>query len=220
MNPMYMKIDGDKYRRVFVVGDLHGCYKKLTEQLKKVSFDPKKDLIISVGDLIDRGEDSLKCLSLLNTNWFKSVLGNHEKMMVDSLDCVMDTYHWINNGGSWFFRLDWEEQNQARCLVEFIRKLPLVIEVTKNNKKFVIAHADYPSNVYEYGKDINKEDVIWNRDRFDYVVSEGEETRIKGADMFFFGHSPVDKVLTKGNVTYLDTGAVFGWALSMIELGK
>lgn len=46
----YEKIDGSKYRNIWVVGDLHGCYTNLMNKLDTIGFDNKKDLLISVGD--------------------------------------------------------------------------------------------------------------------------------------------------------------------------
>lgn len=56
--------------RDFVVGDLHGCFKEFVEKLKEINFDYSTDRMFSVGDLIDRGEDSIKCLRLIKTPWF------------------------------------------------------------------------------------------------------------------------------------------------------
>jgi serine/threonine protein phosphatase 1 len=42
-------------------------------ELRERHFDPYKDLLICVGDLIDRGPDSLQCLQLLKRPWFKTV---------------------------------------------------------------------------------------------------------------------------------------------------
>ncbi len=56
---IYHRIDGTKYRNVWVVGDLHGCYTRLMSELHRVDFDPAQDLLISVGDLIDRGTENV-----------------------------------------------------------------------------------------------------------------------------------------------------------------
>ncbi len=59
------QFDASSRQRLFVVGDLHGCYDELMYELKTVDFNFSKDLVISVGDLVDRGKDSLKCLELV-----------------------------------------------------------------------------------------------------------------------------------------------------------
>ncbi|MCS1270882.1 DUF551 domain-containing protein [Escherichia coli] len=62
---LYSRIDGSGYRNIWVVGDLHGCYTRLMSELHRVDFDPAQDLLISVGDLIDRGTENVECLERL-----------------------------------------------------------------------------------------------------------------------------------------------------------
>lgn len=57
---MYQKIEGEHWRHVWVVSDIHGCYQWLIDELKRRHFNPDTDLLISVGDIIDRGPDSVK----------------------------------------------------------------------------------------------------------------------------------------------------------------
>jgi hypothetical protein len=69
--------------RDFVVGDLHGCRALLDRLLREVNFRPESDRLFSVGDLIDRGPESMSCLDLLDEPWCHGVLGNHEVMLID-----------------------------------------------------------------------------------------------------------------------------------------
>ncbi|TRC46997.1 serine/threonine-protein phosphatase, partial [Mannheimia haemolytica] len=54
-------------------------------ELEKVKFNRETDLLISVGDLIDRGRQNLKCLQLLREKWFFNVQGNHDQMAIEAL---------------------------------------------------------------------------------------------------------------------------------------
>lgn len=63
---LYQRIHGDLWRNIWVVGDLHGCYTLLMQHLNRVAFQPMQDLLISVGDLIDRGSEDVECLMMLN----------------------------------------------------------------------------------------------------------------------------------------------------------
>ena len=54
----YLEIDGDV--NVFVVGDIHACYTLLKEKLKEVGFNVNSDLLIAVGDLVERGNENEK----------------------------------------------------------------------------------------------------------------------------------------------------------------
>ena len=49
-----------EYKRILAVGDIHGMYDKLIALMKKVKFDPEDDLLIFLGDYIDRGRSRWK----------------------------------------------------------------------------------------------------------------------------------------------------------------
>ena len=64
----------------YVVGDIQGCFGPFQCLLDQVRFNPNKDRLWSVGDLVNRGPDNLKTL-----RWFYAhrdnvtmVLGNHD----------------------------------------------------------------------------------------------------------------------------------------------
>ena len=217
MSDIYQKISGGDYRRIFVVGDIHGCLNKLNEKLLSVDFDKSKDLLISVGDLIDRGEQNVECLELITQPWFRAVRGNHEQMAIDALNGSGDVNNWLANGGRWFFLLDYDQEVLARALIAIAEKLPLIIEVDTDSGKYVIAHADYPSNSYHFGKQVSEQHVIWNRERVSYAM-DGEGDEITGAKQFIFGHTPMSKASQFKNQLYIDTGAVFGRDLTMIKI--
>ena len=44
-----------QYRRILAVGDIHGMYKKLIALMDMVRFNPAEDLLVFLGDYIDRG---------------------------------------------------------------------------------------------------------------------------------------------------------------------
>ena len=176
-----------------------------------------QDLLVSVGDLIDRGQESFECLDLINQPWFRAVRGNHEQMMLDAITGTGSFGHWMSNGGGWWHSLDYEQDMRLKSLLPKVAELPLIIEVEKGGKKFVICHADYPHDEYEYGKPVDSQQAIWSRERISLSI-DGFSSSISGADLFIFGHTPALQPMRNKNQLYIDTGAVFNGNLTLYEL--
>lgn len=213
---VYQKIDGTQWRHIWVVGDIHGCFTLLIAKLRACRFDPWQDLLVSVGDLIDRGPDSLRCLQLLHKRWVVAVRGNHEQMAMDSLSAPQASL-WMMNGGDWFVSLAVEKQLQAVLALEKCQRLPWILEVHCLDQTHVIAHADYPADAYLWNKPVNLEDVLWRRGRLSEHLA-GEGSTLTGADHFWFGHTPLRQRFDSFNLHYIDTGAVFGGELTLVQL--
>jgi bis(5'-nucleosyl)-tetraphosphatase (symmetrical) len=100
---------------VYAVGDLQGCLEPLQCLLEHVHFDPARDRLWLVGDLVNRGPQSLETLRFLYSirHSLTCVLGNHDlhllaaarnverlkkgdtlREIIDAPDCA-DLLHWI-----------------------------------------------------------------------------------------------------------------------------
>ena len=88
--------------KLYAVGDIHGCYNLLMSRLKEIGFDFENDLLIAVGDLVDRGTQNIECIELLSKPWFTSVRGNHEDLCIWGRCDVPSKRCHISNGGEWF----------------------------------------------------------------------------------------------------------------------
>lgn len=91
--------------RTIIIGDIHGCYRELTELLEKVEFKKETDRLISLGDLMDRGGQSYEVFDLFR--YLKAemgerciiIKGNHEEMMLEATQSPIDRELWKRNGG-------------------------------------------------------------------------------------------------------------------------
>lgn len=201
--------------RDFFVGDIHGRLDALLLCMGEVSFNPQKDRIISVGDLIDRGLNSYELLKLTREPWFFSVRGNHEAMLLDTND-HFSLVHWLSNGGGWFMELDGESILDSYALAN---SLPVAMTVdTPDGAHIGICHAEWPeedwSNVEEQlhnPKTVST--MLWGRS----IVSDKVHKWDKSAILTVHGHTPVEEVQKFGSAIYIDTGCVHGGKLTLIE---
>jgi bis(5'-nucleosyl)-tetraphosphatase (symmetrical) len=64
----------------YAIGDIQGCYKQFMEILDLIDFNPSHDVLYLVGDLVNRGPQSLEVLKWVykNQDSVINVLGNHD----------------------------------------------------------------------------------------------------------------------------------------------
>ena len=70
--------DGD-YDRTFVISDVHGCLEELQQLLERIGYKHGSDRLIFVGDLVDRGPNSLGVFRFVFGLGAEVVMGNHEE---------------------------------------------------------------------------------------------------------------------------------------------
>ena len=65
---------------VFAIGDVQGCYSEFRQLLDLIGFDSGKDRLWLVGDIVNRGPDSLSTLRFIKElgDAALMVLGNHD----------------------------------------------------------------------------------------------------------------------------------------------
>jgi bis(5'-nucleosyl)-tetraphosphatase (symmetrical) len=65
-------------KRTIIIGDIHGCLDEFEILLKKLSYKQSEDRLILLGDLLDRGPDSVGVVQKARELELESVMGNHE----------------------------------------------------------------------------------------------------------------------------------------------
>jgi serine/threonine protein phosphatase 1 len=88
--------------RILAIGDIHGCSQALASLLDMVRPQPD-DLLITLGDYVDRGPDSYsvieQLLALHDTGRLIALRGNHEQMMLDARLSPDSFDIWLACGG-------------------------------------------------------------------------------------------------------------------------
>lgn len=229
--------------RTIIIGDIHGCILELLELIDKIDLQ-KTDKIYFLGDLIDRGPDSVavvkKCYELSLNYDVKLILGNHEEKFLRYLQ------HLENKTGM---------ENQMSGISEFptlIEGLSIdEINFLKNayysfvlkDERITMLHGGistsikfpFPEN-YKYGMHspkqfkglelITKVRYLTPEGKFVSLNEESEEDKY-WADVYdgtfghiYFGHHPFmqDYPGRFTHATGLDTGCVFGGWLSAVVI--
>jgi len=226
-NPVLARFSLNEQGRDFVVGDIHGMFRDLQALLDQVEFDPERDRLFSVGDLVDRGPGSVEALDWLARPWFHACRGNHEQFAIDSTEEGALEF-WVKyNGGEWWTELTPEEQQTFR---DAFLSMPLVMEVETHTGIIGIVHADVPPlltwdrfvELLENGHSEVMLYALFSRDR---VHGMRGRRRVDGrAERIYCGHTPVREPVRIDNIYYIDTGACYTYdgyedaRLTMVEI--
>lgn len=202
--------------RDFVVGDLHGCVDALRYLLRVITFDPARDRLFSVGDLVDRGENSELALALLDKPWFFAVLGNHEDTLCAVADGRLRRQWWYGIGGIWAAQLSDE---RLQHYAEILRGLPLARVVGSGKERFNILHAEFFGSDAELDagnfSDDTRQRLLWGRD---LALGNGDPQRQRGLSLTYCGHTPMRDIKQVGSQVFIDTGAFGpGGKLTIVE---
>lgn len=217
----------------FVVGDVHGCFHTLVKLINQLPME-SGDKLIFVGDYIDRGPHSKQVVDfvkeLTESGQAIALMGNHEKMCVDSYNgSGYSTQTWVCNGGeatieSYDERTDEEKKRPSKVLdeeayhawrsnlprvskehVEWMANLPLSYEIDD----FFICHAGIDPEV-PLDRQF-EDDLLWIRGEF-INYNKCLQKRV------VFGHTPFKKPQILSNKIGIDTGCVFGHSLTAVCL--
>lgn len=217
----HLTLTTNKQGKDYVCGDIHGCYDALMTKLNEVNFNQSCDRLFALGDVIDRGPDSLKCLRLLKEDWFHCVLGNHEQMMMDVILTQKPSGFWYKWGGLWHDKL--VALDDIKEVVDlcgaFVSKLPHSITLDDGHgRKVGLVHAEPVDDwACAQADHIDYQSMIWSRDRILYDIRRP----IPNIDYVLVGHHPDSHIRMRGNVFYLDTGSGYAKGhITLVELSK
>jgi serine/threonine protein phosphatase 1 len=202
-------------KKIFAIGDIHGCADKLYALMERIPIDFENDTLIFIGDYIDRGPKSFEVVSYLVDLKRRHpdivfLKGNHEDMLQKYLEGT-DRLTYLYNGGQ--HTLD-SYLNQTKKTefspipsdhLEFYKSLVLYYQT----EDYIFVHAGLRENVPLEKQD--PEEILWIREDFIY-------SRFKFDKCVIFGHSPFSEPLVLPNKIGIDTGAVFGNLLTCVQL--
>lgn len=203
--------------RTIVVGDIHGCMDEFNRLLAETDYISNQDLLISVGDFMDRGPDSWEAARFFrSTPGAYAVCGNHERRIAGTVRRTSEPA-WTQKQ-----TLQQMPKNEHRDWADWLASLPAVIETDE----IIVTHAR-----------LDPEKLIDSQDLYHTAGVGGPAARIilddQGVPDWYWkweeqsclkkpvciGHLQYGSVeLVKGKLYAIDTGAASGGKLTALIL--
>jgi len=199
-------------QRIFAVGDIHGCYAKFNQMMGRLDWSPQNgDLLLFLGDYIDRGPQSfevVESLIELKDKWPAQVitlLGNHEQMFLDFVGGLAIPDLFANGLAATVRDYCRPDHELSAAHLTFMRGLLHYYE----SDDYIFVHAGLAPGVSLAEQSL--QDLLWIREPFLNSDYDFGKTVV-------FGHTPFKKPHQAPGRLGLDTGAVFGGPLSAVLL--
>lgn len=204
--------------RTLVLGDLHGNYKGLKQCFERAQFDYEKDMLISLGDVVDGYPQVRECVDeLLKIKNFMLIIGNHDKWFLEW--ATMDReISWRTQGGQATFNSYVPKEH-----IDFFKNA-YACHVDDKNRLFV--HGGIDPNQTDIEK--QKLDVLmWDR-RLIQTARKKEyrnsKTKLGGFEEIIVGHTSTTYTCDSTepqkfcNVWMLDTGGGWEGKLTLMDV--
>jgi serine/threonine protein phosphatase 1 len=190
--------------RTVIVGDVHGCFDELIELLEKVGLRPD-DLLVSVGDLVDRGPAPGEVVGFFRERPNSVVvMGNHERKHVRGIFSHAQEITRLQMGDGYAEAVAW------------MRTLPYFFE----DEHVRVVHAALVPGVPLAGQ---REEILCGATsgerRLATLFPDGHwHDRYTDGKPVVFGHHVAGRepLIRDGRVFGLDTGACHGWNLTAL----
>lgn len=214
------------------MSDIHGQYDLFIRMLEEINFSDKDELWV-IGDVIDRGSDSIKILSYIMTqNNIHMTLGNHEEFMIDffkrnripknmgEIYEMSFSESWLRNGG-----IDTLKELKNRStkqplfdILDYLKNLPLFKILNIDGNTFILVHANIWNSKYGIETSQSRDFMLWDR------RTPSDKDRIDDSMFIITGHTPTNnfhdsnKVFRSHNWFLIDCGSCYTGVLGCLRL--
>lgn len=221
--------------KIDIIGDIHGCFHELKELTIKLGYQwetgipihPSERILGFVGDLTDRGPESLKIIDIVWRLGIENKLayytpGNHcNKLYRFFLGNKVQVTHGLETTVAEYDSLDDKGKQQIRQkFLTLYEHAPLYLVL--DDKKLVIAHAGIKEN-YIGRTDSKVKTFVLYGDITGEKHPDGSPVRkdwsieYHGKPAIVYGHTPVKEARIIHNTYNIDTGCVFGGKLTALR---
>jgi polynucleotide kinase-phosphatase len=213
-----------------IIGDVHGCYDELVGLLAKLGYKdngltwvhPEGRKAVFIGDLVDRGPRTPEVLKLVMAMTASGnaycVPGNHDIKLMRWLNGKnVQARHGLQES---IDQLNLETPEFREDVRKFIDTL--ISHYVFDGGKLVVAHAGLKESMQGRGSGAVREFCLYGEttgeiDEFGLPVRLDWAAEYKGKAMVVYGHTPVPEAQWLNNTIDIDTGCVFGGALTALR---
>ena len=217
-----------------IIGDIHGCGDELETLLGVLGYEkdgdnwqhPEKRRVIFLGDLVDRGPRVVGVLqtvmAMCESENALCVPGNHDMKLLRHLSGKkVNVAHGLQETLDQFAAIpEGEREEFEKRVAKFLDGL--ISHLVLDDGHLVVAHAGLKEELQGrasgavrafclYGETTGESDEFGLPIRFDWA------RQYRGAAAVVYGHTPVPKTEWLNNTLNIDTGCVFGGALTALR---
>lgn len=211
-----------------IFGDIHGCYDEMIQLFEKLGYEKKANIYIHpdgrtpvfVGDLMDRGPQSLRVIEfvydlVIKEKVGKYVPGNHcNKLYRYFLGNPVKVNHGLETTVSELNNLSKDDFRKIRKKFMYLyEKAPIYLYIEEDN--LIVAHAGIRED-YIGRTDKRVESFVFYGDTTGETLPDGRPVRrdwakkYRGQPFVVYGHTPVLEPRKLNHTINIDTGCVFG----------
>ena len=203
--------------KVFVIGDIHGAYRALTQCFERSGFDYDNDQLICLGDVCDGWPETKRCIAeLLSIRNLVYIMGNHDTWLLEWMQTGEIENIWYVQGGEASI-MSYAGKAVPQEHILFLKEA-LSYHVS-GSRLFVHAGFDPEVPIHLQTRDT----FLWDRTLARTALnrySNGKNEKLTPYDEVYLGHTPIPyhKPIQACDVWMMDTGAGWNGNLSMMNV--
>lgn len=193
----------------FVVGDVHGCYHTFSQLIAR-EWEKENEVLVQVGDLIDRGNHAPEVVALarrMNAEWPEQAIflkGNHELEMEEHVFHGPNP-NWLRQGGAETLAQYEQADRDFESDMEWLRSRPLFFETDG----VFVSHAGIALRAENPLVERDVYGILWNRSPLKNI-----------GKLQIIGHTPRKEPVydEQSHAWNIDTGAVYNGYLTGVKV--